>query len=49
MDVAQRIMLCRIIEEIENHESYSKKIGIQNKSMWKDTNQNSEKCGIIRR
>lgn len=38
MDVSRRIALCRIIEQINVNECYSKKLGIQNKSVFKGTN-----------
>ena len=35
MTVRERIALCRVIEKIDRHESYSKNIGISNESKFK--------------
>lgn len=47
MDVYRRVALCRMIEQIEANESYSKRLGIENKSFLKEGNKKeiNEKAG----
>lgn len=47
MDVYRRIALCKMIEQIEANETYSKRLGLQNKSFLKETSkkQMDEKAG----
>lgn len=48
MDVYRRITLCRIVEEINENEDYSRKLGIRNKSSFDEKDaedsEEEEKC-----
>ncbi len=34
MSVRERIMICRVVERIEKQKSYSRKLGLENKSTY---------------
>ena len=35
MSVRERILICRVVEQITQQEGYSKKLGLQNKSTYR--------------
>ena len=43
MDVKERIRLCRLLEQMDTHKEYSRKLGLLDRSRFKDEEERRER------